>query len=343
MPQPQPHDYAIVVGINRYADADFLRPLEGPRNDVDKFVQWLTSPAGGHLDPDHVLPYRLVSDDQARQPTTGDVVEAVKALLAKAPGGDVRIGRRLYIFLAGHGVGPDLEGAGLFTVEANDDAPVYIEGRRYANLFRGRAVFEEVVLLMDCCRDHDTELPPPQFPFRPKTDAGAAARVKRFYAFATGFGKAAREKAFGAEVSGIFSHVLLAGLNGGAVDGDGRITGPGLARYMRREVGQALPPGVDQPTDIFADPDLVIAEGYPPARAEVTVSSTRPHHRLVVLYGDGFKPLEDPPLRQPDGSYRLQLRIGKTYVFQLHDANGQLLHQDGRAVEDATRPLLVEM
>lgn len=343
MPAPQSKDYAIVVGIGTYADAGFLEPLEGPSNDIRNFVDWLVSPNGGHVPEQNITPYLLESDELGQKPKAGDFVEIVGKLLALAPSGDQRIGRRLYIFLAGHGVAADLDDTGLLTVEATEDFPTYVEGRRYANLFRGRAVFEEVVLVMDCCRDFDGELPPPVFPFKRKLDTGGASKVKRFYAYATGFSKAAREREFGGKVSGVFSHVLLAGLNGGAIDGDGRITGPSLERYLRKKLKDALPPGVDQLPDIRCDPDLVFGDGFAPATASVTVQASVPHHRLSVLYGDGFGPVEKLPQDLGGGLYRVDLPIGKTYVFQLLDGPGAVIRQAGRAVEDAQEVIHVEL
>lgn len=343
MSAPQLKDYALVVGINKYADEGFLEALNGPKNDARHFVDWLESPAGGNVPEGNVTPYLLVSDDLGETPKSGDIVETIKRLLALSPGGEVRIGRRLYIFFAGHGVGPDLDDAGLLTAEATEDAPAYVEGRRYANLFRGRAVFDEVVLIMDCCRDFDGELPDSVFPFKRKVDAGGAHKVKRFYAYATGFGKAAREKDFGAEVSGIFSHVLIEGLKGGAIDGEGRITGPSLERYVKKQVKHLLPPGTEQPADIRCDPDLVFADSFPPATVNVTVEATVPHDKLAVLYGDGFKPVETAPQNLGGGKFQIQLRIGKTYVFQLLDAGGAILKQDGRAIEDVDEVINVKL
>jgi Caspase domain len=335
MPAPQLQDYALVVGIQRYGDSEFLEPLDGPKNDVRRFLEWLSSPAGGYVPETNVKPYVLLSDAEGRTPTAGEIVEAVKKLLALAPG-DQRIGRRLYIFFAGHGVGPDLDDAGLLTVEATEDAPAYIEGRLYANLFRGRAVFDEVVLMMDCCRGFDGDLPASIFPIKRKRDAGGAAKVRRFYAYATGFGKVSREKEFDDEVYGIFSYALMAGLNGGAIDGEGRITGPSLERYIKKKMGEQRP-------DIRCDSELVIADGFPPATVSITVQAKVPHHRLAVLYGDGFKPVENAPQNEGEGRYRILLRIGKTYVFQLLDAGGAVLRQSGRAIEDAEEKIHVEL
>jgi Caspase domain len=342
MAAQQLKDYALVVSIGKYADSGFLQQLDGPVNDARCFVEWLVSDKGGSLPAANVDPYRLESDATAQKPKTGDVIEAVRSLLALAPG-DERIGRRLYIFLAGHGVGPDLDDAGLLTVEATEDMPSYLEGRRYANLFRGRAAFDEVILMMDCCRDYDGDLPEGSFPFKKKVDAHGASKVKRFYAYATGFGKAARERDFGGQVKGVFSHVLLEGLNGGAIDGDGCITGTSLERYVRKKLKSALPPGVDQPTDIRTDPGIIFAEGLPPASAKGKIRPTVAHHRLMVLHGNGLKPLPQVPKMQPEGHYAVDLPVGKMYVFQLLDAAGVVLTQAGRTVEDAEEVISVDL
>lgn len=335
MPVPQPKDYALVVGISKYADGGYLEPLNGPKCDVDNFVKWLLSPDGGYVPDNNVNPFKLVSDDEAKVPQISDVVRVVKDLLKLGNGGEQRIGRRLYIFLAGHGVGPDLDEVGLLTVEATEDAPTYVDGRRYANLFRGQAVFEEIVLIMDCCRDFDSELPASVFPFKNKYDPGGAHKVKCLWAYGTGFGRASRERDFSGEVNGIFSYVLMEALRGGAIDGDGRITGASLERYVKKHVKKHMPPGVDQVPEIAGSDDLVLADGYPPASTTVTVQPSVPHESLVVLYGDGFKPVETAPEPHAGGMYRIKLRIGKTYVFQLHNAAGGVLKQTGKAVEDA--------
>jgi hypothetical protein len=63
----------------------------------------------------------------------------------------------------------------------------------------------------------------------------------------------------------------------------------------------------------------------------------------VVLYGDGFKPVETAPEPQAGGTYTIKLRIGKTYVFQLKDAAGAVLKQTGKAVEDADEVINVPL
>src|SRR5258708_279331 len=132
MPAVSPTDYALVVGIDEYADPD-LR-LQGAKNDAEAFSNWLGT--------QNIKADVLLSDAQATVPTFQHFLNSVRKLLA------VR-GHRLWIFLAGHGVGPSLDEAGLLTVDATENAPTYFAGRRHANLFRMLALFDEVILCMD--------------------------------------------------------------------------------------------------------------------------------------------------------------------------------------------------
>ena len=156
------------------------------------------------------------------------MLNLVKALLEKSPNRDERIGRRLWIFFAGHGATADLDEVCFLTTEATDDAPEHVPGRRIANLFRGGALFQEVILCMDCCRDYDKDLEIVSHGIKKRYDPTAADGVKYLYMYGTGFGSRARELDFNGVISGAFSRALIDGLSGKAMDGQGRITSTSL-------------------------------------------------------------------------------------------------------------------
>ena len=85
---------------------------------------------------------------------------------SRAPAGKKRIGRRLYLFLAGHGVSPakELDEAGLLTVEARGALVPYLPGKQSADQFCLSARFEEV------CTVHGL-LPPHRSPARKNLDS----------------------------------------------------------------------------------------------------------------------------------------------------------------------------
>jgi hypothetical protein len=327
-----PKDYALIVGIDSYPDT-FLGKLEGACNDAADFAKWLVEARGKDVEC-----FTLLSDAQGTTPKLGDLLEEVKKILKLSEGREKRIGRRLYIFLAGHGVGPELDEAALLTVDTDTKSGFlpYLAGRLCANLFRGQALFEEVLLFMDCCRDVDRELPPPAFPFKKNPDHGAH-RVKHFYIYATGFGRQSREKDFGGKKYGIFSRALLDGLRGEAADGDGRITGWRLERYLKSHMGgdQSIDPDIDQ--------DLILADGLPPKTAQVTLTLSEPDRGFIVLY---LMPKQEIPVMAEDlggGKRRFPLGVGKIYSFRVLDEHGKVLREENLPIEDADEEVNVQL
>src|SRR5262245_20513430 len=100
-----PKDHAIVVGIRR---CPALGDLNGPENDARDFEQWLLDPAGGDVPPANVR--RILSSDFAPnanplddKPTTAELESAFDALYDRGDQNGGKTGRRLYVYLAGHG------------------------------------------------------------------------------------------------------------------------------------------------------------------------------------------------------------------------------------------------
>jgi hypothetical protein len=236
--------------------------------------------------------------------------------------------------LAGHGVGPGLDEAGLLSADTSE-VTKYFPGRRYANLFRAKALFQQIVLCMDCCRDEDADLPDPYFPFDKKTAGKLANNVKQCYVFATGFARKSRERDFDGKVHGVFTHALLEGLKQGAVDGDGRLTGAGLKRYLSREIPKLRSADSDQDPDIRGiDDDFVFAEGLPPRRCNVTVKLSDPNKKFVVLYGKGLQPVATNLVVIDATQLRVDVPAGKTYLFRLLNPDGSTFKEVGETIDD---------
>lgn len=265
-------DYAIIVGIKAYPAFDPDGPLEGPENDALAFRDWVISPTGGNVpnDKEHVV--LIVSSDykpaateiEDARPMVMDVQRAFERLQLKASknadkGKGLQVGRRLYIYMAGHGFAPRDDQTALLMANATRDrtGPVYhILGQYTADWFFKAKYFEEVILLMDCCR----ELYPVMglnMSFNELLAPGAVDKVKRFYGYATKWSRLSREKNINGVRRGIFTATLMKALEGDAVDPDtGELTARSLSDYLYTNMETFLDDAEKQNDEIPREPEI---------------------------------------------------------------------------------------
>ncbi len=130
-------DFAVVIGLNYYPN---LGDLKGAEPDALAFAEWLRSEA--EVPPCNIQlitssMYGPVSDALEARPNCVDVDRPFRRLLALGRAiSPKRVGRRLYIFLAGHGFSPDWDTASMFTADAlNEDLGFSLPGRPAASVF----------------------------------------------------------------------------------------------------------------------------------------------------------------------------------------------------------------
>lgn len=274
-------DRAIVVGIRLYPG--FSR-LDGPSNDAEAFRDWLVDASGGAVDPANVallLTSSFHPPDPAGVTDAHPVEDEINALfrpLLPEAALQRRIGRRLYIFLAGHGFGDptDMQTAALYAANADQFSFPHVAGTAYAEWFRRSGAFDEVVLIMDCCR-----IAAPLFSVRPPpvpriTASSRASSVRRFYAFAAGWNGVARERDIGGKVRGIFTVALIDALRLAPSNRLGRVTGSLVKDYLHNHIGTVAGGVAINPPEIVVDSsrEIVFAERAAPPGATVHVHLT---------------------------------------------------------------------
>lgn len=318
-------DFAVVVGINTYKDSRSFKDLDGPTNDARDLIEWLKAPGGGGVPPANIDPYVMLSDPGRTAPTVSDLVGLLGGMFTRDHPEDQPIGRRLYVFLAGHGFTNSVTLSLLHAVDTRRDVPMFISGTQWLDCFQERALFDELVLCMDCCRDYEPNFDPPGRPCTSRLDA-AVTDVKRLYLLATGVGKGAYEKDFNGTVHGLFSHALIEALREDAIDGDGRMTAANVADAVR----QKLQPGAAAGLNIFPDPvcstGFVLFENLQPRRTRVDVRSTDPSNTLELFAGDDedlANPI--PPDREEEGVLGFDLPRGKTYFIVATNSAGKTI------------------
>ena len=235
--------YAILLAINYYPG---LRNLGGPENDVAAFRTWLVDNHGGDVDPKNIEVIRSsdysppASNPNDANPTERAFIRVLDKWaretivdahgLRSFPWKDEKIGRRLYMYMAGHGftAGSSIVDPALFSAVAQNGDTAHIAGFRYASKIANAGFFDEIVLIMDCCQDvlkASQVLEPTWSP----PDKQASANVKLLQAYGAPRGEAA----FEAEVSpgvkrGYFSSVLMEALSAALPDSTGFVTGTTL-------------------------------------------------------------------------------------------------------------------
>ncbi|MGM4871381.1 hypothetical protein AB7645_09150 [Bradyrhizobium sp. 956_D2_N1_5] len=342
-----PNDHAIIVGINRYRLKDDIPELLGAVNDATLFHEWTISPNGGGLNPKNS--HLLVSPKEPGpfEPFRDDIEDEIFEFYNRSYGTGGRVGRRLYLFMAGHGVAP-ADGDDCSLVLGNSPLNPYrvLTGRLTAERVFRQPLFEEVVLFMACCRDvsgagSHTGLPP----------AGESLpNARYFHGLAAKWKKRALEKQlphpFDAQKEplwqSVFTHSLLLGLSS-AVDSAGRITALSVRDFVKKQVLNLVPQDQkfappffldeDTPAIVFREAEAVAAahggaasprvespsalaiNSTPaPALIPVDVALGDPAAVLSVLDGADLSPINVQPEPIGDGKYRIHLPPG-LYAF----------------------------
>ncbi len=236
-------DYAILVGIGKYADASTFPELQGPANDVALMKAWLTAPTGGNVDPNNITtilsPHVIDvgTDPDSVPPVTEDFKKAFKKLVRDDKGRFISRPGRLYLYFSGHGFSDKkslVTQATLYAANATREFPENIFGTHYALLAQDKALFAEIVLIMDCCRDAEVNRPPD---VPPVNEAGntAASTVKLFCIYAAPKGGKAQERKMverDNKVCGLLTHAVLKAYAEARPDAGNFITGAALKRHL---------------------------------------------------------------------------------------------------------------
>jgi hypothetical protein len=245
-------DYAIIVGVTRYpklslegAPAD----LKGPINDAKKMRDWIESDDGGGVPPSQVKYVIRESPVAATpDPTRDAVVQAFVDMYAWCyPDGNEQapkmpLGRRLYVYVSGHGLAADLDNGALLCSNSSNNGYSTVAPYAAIKAFRQMGFFEEFVVWFDGCMDW-AGLEPELINYVPRPTSGWGASGPVFVAHAAHPRlKAMENPDENGEVGGVFTRTLLAGLEGRAVDpGTGKIEGSDLAKFLWNAMPDYMP------------------------------------------------------------------------------------------------------
>jgi Caspase domain len=328
-------DYAIVAGISHYP-APGLGTLDGTENDARAFHQWVTTKGGVDAsratlilssqytplatDPIDALPDEGVIERAFRRLQDASETQAKQRL-------GPTIGRRLYIFLAGHGFVPQWKERllALLTANAAETNPTHVAAPLYQRWARDAGIFEEVLLFMDCCATTGREVELRRHTFVTPKDVIATNSGRLFYAAACKPGFKTREKTVtvAGQVRGAFSVCLLDALSGLAAE-DGKITNDSLAKYLTEQMKTHLEPRdldddeIAKTADVDFDPKgrtFVLFEGFhdQATRRDVTLRFRPSDVGSDFVVWFGLEPVLEAKV-PADAIIQLRQRIGMYVV-----------------------------
>ncbi|MFZ1085845.1 MAG: hypothetical protein WAN35_12850 [Terracidiphilus sp.] len=315
-------DYAVVAGINTYPA---FSSLQGPVADAIEFQQWLLTEA--YVPHDQIALVTSPALEVPGEPPTPTVVEVSRAFEALANKAVIqplfRLGRRLYIFLSGHGILPTRSGTPNFNETAllmANAGPItlgnHLGAVTYAEWFRVPGVFDEVLLFVDCCRDlKDTValMPTTMIPLPPQRGP-----AKNFYAAATQLALPSFERMLGTplRVRGVFSYALMEALRSQSLyDASGMLTCSLLASQLHSTV-PAMQDGQDpQITPIDPTQDIAIVKRTNPSPPNlcVTFSDAALTGKTAQLIGPSY-PFPDATYTINGNPWNITLR---PFVYNL--------------------------
>jgi caspase domain-containing protein len=255
-------DHAIVIGIERYLDRK-VGDLNGARDDARQFLKWLTDKEGGAVRRRNVT---LIAppDRRSRGASLAALNRAFTDLCARARGRG-SIGRRLYIYLAGHGVAQNRDETSLLAADSGPRAlHRHVPGWCYASWFIYSSYFTEVVLFADCCRTAYRDLPVQPFPLA-ELESPAAGGVKYVRGFAVRYGQAASELD-SEQPRGVFTSALVDALRNAYRDG--RVTAGSVEAYLHNHPQLIAWRAFQEPS--FVSEGEVVFATRPPERVPMT-------------------------------------------------------------------------
>lgn len=242
-------DYAILVGISRYRDSDKYPTLDGPLNDVERVWTWLTDKVtGGQVPEDNIkrltTPEALLQLPKVGWPKETEWVpnrEAFSKLFRQVALDDtgefVRRNGRLYLYFSGHGfsqLADEVTRAALYSADNYGKAHTNLAGTLYADAVRRAKLFKEVVLLMDCCRDVESNYVY-NIPDINKVENDGSETVKLFAMYAAPKRGKAQERELqeaDGKVVGLMTNAWLRALEEAPCDVAGRVSGKLINNFV---------------------------------------------------------------------------------------------------------------
>lgn len=236
------NDFAILVGISEYRSESFPS-LRGPLNDVRLVRDWLVNSAGGDVPEENIrtlvtsMPVP-VPKPNGLGPRAQDFQDLFSNLVVNAADDSwIQRDGRLYLYLSGHGFSrreDQAPRAALITANGTPKIPENISATSFMYKVRDQALFREVVLIMDCCRDLALNFPYWE-PVLNLSQSDNSSQVKVLAIYAGPKAAMTLERPIperGGNVHGLLTHALFKAIAEANPDNGGNISSHALSQHV---------------------------------------------------------------------------------------------------------------
>lgn len=230
-------DYAMIIGINDYTPPEKkgLRTLNAAVRDAQDFAQWFLHESDGG-DADRCK--TVYSKSKPLAPIHDEIDEKLRELLYEAEKEPAK-NRRLYFYFAGHGKGVEFDPTNnaLCMADWSESMPnKALSSRKYHDVLINFGLFQQVIILLDCCRDIKTYVSPQDPSFNAIPGLGPH-QAEVFLGYSTIYDNLSYELITDeGENRGLFTSLLLKGLRGAASNEDGIINSASLKKYLDKNI-----------------------------------------------------------------------------------------------------------
>lgn len=324
-------DYGIVIGIEYYKGS--LSQLKGPHADAKRFSDWLQSSKGGDLLPENV---KTLLSTQTYMPIKDDIDDWFLELLEGISVSGNR-GRRLYLYFSGHGIASTANNSAMLLPKWSHLNRQYgLSSEQYLEQLVNNGLFKEIYIFMDCCRNRIANVSGSKPFFSDPKPSANSCEYLVFYS--SEFDNLSYEVSLNNDGDtlndllprGLFTEVLISGLNGAAADKNGNLNLDALIKYVNRALPQlALSRKKSQiPRTIVSFKTL--NKPLTPAfnkKVDFEITFDKKNKSKIVL--------EDPDLNvikkgaMSDGKWKLELSRGYHLLRKENEENGFFFYVDG--------------
>lgn len=219
-------EYAIVIGIDHYDQ----RPLAGAVADADAFAKFLTEKK---LVSDSAN-VKLLTSTATNLITLAHEVDLSFEIIVKDARRRKTEKNRLYFYFSGHGIGNTFLNTALcMRLWSSTYINNCISSYDYLTGFINKGAFDEILIFLDCCREHDTTIKGSS-PIGDWQNRVGDRIPKLIVCNSTIYGKLSYEITIDSnQKRGAFTSFLIDSLNGDAdLKGSGKITALDLKKHI---------------------------------------------------------------------------------------------------------------